>query len=167
MKRKTVIELLEHYEAVNYYTFRFIDEEITEFDKFYEKYDVNEAYIKDFEIIIEALNQIGEKGAIDRRFRPEGGRIKALPLETSKLRLYFFKISECIVIVGNGGHKKTKAYQEDPLLNEYVSNLREVGRHLINRITHSTKTNIFDCQIFGDMTFEIDTEIDSNEEGEK
>lgn len=167
MKRKIIIEELDQYEVVNYYTFRFIDENTTEFDKFYEKYDLNKSYNKDFEIIIEALNQIGDKGATDRRFRPEGGSIKGLPLETSKLRLYCFKISECIVIVGNGGHKQTKTYQQDVLLDEYVSNLREVGRHLVNRIKNGTNTSIFNCQIFGNMVFEIETEINSNGEGKK
>ena len=126
MKRKILIEPYEEeFAAVNYYVIRFKDEEDSEFDKFFEKFDGDESFAESFNIIIEWLNTIGDEGGLNDHLRNEGGSLKAIPIVTSKLRLYCFKVNECIIILGNGGHKPkhVKAYQDDPELNKYVSEL--------------------------------------------
>jgi hypothetical protein len=158
VKRKIVIELYEQCPAVSYYTIRFKDEEENEFDKFFNKFDGDENFEDDFNIIIEWLNKIGEEGADLCYFKPEGQSLKALPIEGGKLRLYCFRVSECIVILGNGGNKMKRTYQEDPLLNKYVSDLRETGSHLWNRFRNSTKASIYNCELVGNLEFEIETE---------
>ena len=115
MKRKIVIELLENHENVNFYTIRFVDEGTSEFEKFYDKFDGKEEFNEDLDKIVYWMGKIGEQGALERYFRPEGGKLKALPIDTSKLRLYCYKVTEGIVVLGNGGIKKTKTYNEDPL----------------------------------------------------
>ena len=50
--------------------------------------------------------------------------VQAIPIEGGKLRLYCLRISEQIIILGNGGIKNTKSYQEDPKLYGYVLDLQ-------------------------------------------
>lgn len=159
MKRKIIIEPYhEEYSSINYYLIRFKDEDESEFDKFFSKYDGDDAFENDFNTIIEWLDKIGDDGALDIHLRNEGGyHLKAMPLETSKLRLYCFKVNDCIVILGNGGYKKTRTYQEDPLLDKCVSDLRQVGKHLFKRFQNSTRASIYNCQLLGDLEFEIET----------
>lgn len=160
MKRKIIIEPYhEVYASVNYYLIRFNDEDESEFDKFFNKFDGDEDFEDDFNIIIEWLDKIGEDGALDAHLKREGGSLRALPICGGKLRLYCFRISDCIVILGNGGHKPRhiKAYQDDPFLNQCVSDLRETGRKLLNRFNYTTQASIHNCQLFGNLEFEIET----------
>lgn len=160
MKRKIVIEPYgEDYPAVTYYLIRFKDEKESEFDKFFNKFDGVEKFEESFNIIIEWLDRVGNEGALNVHLRPEGGSLKAIPIDTSKLRLYCFRVNECIVILGNGDHKQKhiKAYQEDSKLNKYVSDLREAGRNLINRSKNSTKASIYNCTLYGNLEFEIES----------
>ena len=72
-------------------------------------------------------------GFLDRYFRPEGkmkDRVTALPIQSSKLRLYCLRLSDKVLIVGNGGPKTTKTYDEDPELNGYVINLQKLDELL-------------------------------------
>lgn len=160
MKRKILIEpAIDDYQAVRFYMLRFEDENETEFDKFCDEFDGDEEYGANFDVIIEWLDRIGDDGALDVHLRPEGGSLKALPINHGRLRLYCFRVSECVVLLGNGGikHKHIKAYQDDPFLNQCVSDLREVGRKLITRIKNTTKTGLHNCELFGDLVFEIET----------
>jgi hypothetical protein len=160
VKRKVLIEPSgEEFAAVNYYVIRFKDEEDSEFDKFFEKFDGDESFEESFNIIIEWLDKIGDEGGLDVHLKHEGGSLKAIPIVASKLRLYCFKVNDCIIILGNGGHKPKhiKAYQDDPELNKYVSDLREVGKNLLNRIRKSTKASMYQCKLYGNLEFEIES----------
>ena len=69
------------------------------------------------------IGKIADYGAFERFFRPEGkmnDRVCALPVLRSKLRLYCLRLSDSILILGNGGVKKTKTYNEDDALKGYV-----------------------------------------------
>lgn len=160
MNRKIEIELIDEYLATSFYVIRFENEEYSEYDKFVEKFDGHENLGEDFEIIIEYLEQIGEQGAIDEFLKREGGSLKAIPIGSSNLRLYCFRVNSSVLILGNGGHKPNhiRAYQDSPELNKYVSDLRESGRKLLSRIRyHSDRTNILDGKLFGDLNFSIET----------
>ncbi|MDP1801853.1 MAG: hypothetical protein Q8L81_10905 [Bacteroidota bacterium] len=158
MKRKIVIELIEECDKVNYYAIRFKDETINQFDKFYDKFENDPFYTKDFDVIVTWLNKIGEDGADAAFFRSEGGSLKGLPVDTSKLRLYCFRVNECIVVLGNGGHKKSRTYQEDPELHKHVQDLNEAGRQLWNRFNNTTSASIYNCTLIGNLEFEIETD---------
>ena len=43
-------------------------------------------------------------------------RLCARPIESGRIRLYCLRISDEILILGNGGEKSTKTYEEDPRL---------------------------------------------------
>ena len=56
--------------------------------------------------------------------------VHAIPINHSKLRLYCLRISEQILILGNGGIKKTKSYQEDPKLYGYILDLQQFEKNI-------------------------------------
>ena len=82
-----------------------------------------------------ALSKIIDKGALERFFRNEGkmsDNVKALAIDSHKLRLYCLRISDQILILGNGGVKTTRTYQEDDKLSGYVMDLQTFDRVLLN-----------------------------------
>lgn len=82
-----------------------------------------------------ALAKIIDKGALERFFRNEGrmkDNVKALAIDSRKLRLYCLRISDQILILGNGGIKSTRTYQENELLSGYVMNLQKFDEVLLN-----------------------------------
>ena len=54
----------------------------------------------------------------------------ALSLDSHKLRLYCLRISDQILILGNGGVKETRTYQEDNILSGYVMDLQKFDKLL-------------------------------------
>ncbi|MBO7494182.1 MAG: hypothetical protein J6T87_08570 [Bacteroidales bacterium] len=101
------------------------------------EFEMNAQYNSDYQRIIAALQVILEKGALERFFRPEGkmkDNVHAIPIKGGKLRLYCLRISEQIVILGNGGVKCTKSYQENPKLFGYVLDLQRFEKILKENI---------------------------------
>ena len=77
-------------------------------------------------------------GALERFFRPEGkirDSVAAIPIEGGKLRLYCLRISEQIVILGNGGVKATRTYEEDPGMYGYVLDLQKFEKILNENVS--------------------------------
>jgi len=72
MTRKYSIELIEEHDAVNFYSIQLADEELSELERFFEKFPEGCEYDKDIDVIISWLDKIGERGALERYFRPEG-----------------------------------------------------------------------------------------------
>lgn len=104
--------------------------------------DIPDEYLKgDFNSIIRNLIKISENGAAESMFRPEGSirdRVCALPLYSTvrdkkkhgTLRLYCIRISDNLLIVGGGGIKATRTYEEDEVLSEKVKTLQLIDREL-------------------------------------
>ena len=83
--------------------------------------------------ILYALSIILDKGALERYFRPEGRMnddLRALPVESGRIRLYCLRISDEILILGNGVVKRTSSYEEDAKLYGYTLDLQKFGRLL-------------------------------------
>lgn len=100
----------------------------SEFRKFLKKFKDNAALNKDYQSILNALDRIIAKGAFERMFRYEGKMnddVVALSLDSKKLRLYCLRMSDQILIVGNGGVKETCTYDEDEELSGYVMDLQK------------------------------------------
>ena len=57
-------------------------------------------------------------------------RVAALSIDSRKLRLYCLRISDQILIVGNGGLKSTRTYEENTELSGYVMDLQEFDKLL-------------------------------------
>lgn len=119
LKKKTTVELLNESEKTSLYSISFEMDGTTEFEKFVSEFEMNATYNQDYQRIIAALQAILRIGALERFFRPEGGlndEVQALPIESGKLRLYCLRLSDQIVILGNGGIKNTRTYEQDPRL---------------------------------------------------
>lgn len=137
MKKKTTLDIISESEKATLYSISFEKDGTTEFEKFVAEFEMNAEYNSDYQRIIAALQVILDKGALERFFRPEGkmnDNVHAIPIEGGKLRLYCLRISEQIVILGNGGVKNTKSYQEDPRLYGYVLDLQRFEKILKENI---------------------------------
>ena len=127
LKKKTTVEKISESEKSTLYSISFEKDGTTEFEKFVAEFEKNAKFNKDYQRIIAALQAILNIGALERFFRPEGkikDRVAAIPLEGGRLRLYCLRISEQIVILGNGGVKSTRTYEEDSRLYGYVLDLQ-------------------------------------------
>ena len=56
--------------------------------------------------------------------------VMALPAYQSGLRLYCLRMSDSVLIIGNGGVKDTRTYNEDTELSGYVINLQKLDELL-------------------------------------
>ncbi len=131
------LKIIEQSEQVGMFSICFDNNEESEFEKFLNEFKDNATYNKDFNVILLALSKIIEKGALERFFRNEGkmsDNVKALSIDSHKLRLYCLRISDQILILGNGGIKNTRTYQEDETLSGYVMNLQTFDKVLHNAI---------------------------------
>ena len=98
-----------------------------------------------------------DKGALERFFRPEGkysDRVCALPVLRSKLRLYCVRLSDKILVLGNGGIKKTEKYEEDDELRGYVLSLQTFDKLLKEGVADGSVI-VTENTIETDKTFEI------------
>lgn len=156
MKKRLGIELFEEHTNVNIYTIRFKNES-TEIEKFLDKFPAGYKFDRDIGIIIRVLDNIGKRGALERYLRPEGkfkDNVFALPVEDTNLRLYVIRISDNILILGNGGIKKTRKYNEDPELNSIVERLKTIDCLLI-KLEKQGLIQIKGKQLLGNLEFEI------------
>ena len=131
-------------DAADIYSFRIEGEKMSEFGKFLVMFkDVDDPYLlDDFNRIVLAISKMSENGVLESFFRREGGmgdRVVAIPLEVKEtgqiratLRLYCIRLSDKLLIVGNGGIKKTRTYQEDKWLNQCVETLQKIDRELMD-----------------------------------
>ncbi|MCR4878301.1 MAG: hypothetical protein K5901_03200 [Bacteroidales bacterium] len=126
---KTIeIKKIDNEGVVTMYTLQFIGDELSEFEKFIKKFKDNAQLKRDYQIIIYALSKMTRNGAKERYFRPEGklnDHVCAIPVESGRLRLYCLRISDQILIIGNGGLKSTKTYEESDELSGYVMDLQK------------------------------------------
>ena len=127
---KATIQSVRQTENAGLFTLCFEGESFTEFQRFILKGHENATLQPDLQKILNAVqHMMNAMGFLERYFRPEGkmrDRVTALPIQSSKLRLYCLRLSDSVLIVGNGGAKSTKTYEEDPELNGYVIQLQKL-----------------------------------------
>ncbi len=139
------------------YTLQFLSESESEFERFYSKFKEDAEYNEDLMRIVAFINKITENGALERYFRPEGkfnDRVCALPVVKSKLRLYCLRLSDSILILGNGGVKHTRTYNEDDTLRGYVMTLQKFDKLLKEEERNGTII-VSTSEIVADKTFEL------------
>ena len=128
------LKTIEQNDNVGMFSICFDGSAESEFEKFLIEFKDNATYNKDFNVILMALSKIIDKGALERFFRNEGrmnDNVKALAIDSRRLRLYCLRISDQILILGNGGIKNTRTYQEDEKLSGYVMDLQTFDRVLV------------------------------------
>lgn len=128
MAKQATIKTIEQNDNVSLYSICFNGDELSEYEKFLTAFKNNARLNRDFQTILLSLAKIVEVGALERFFRNEGRMnddLCALSLDSRRLRLYCLRISDQILIVGNGGEKITRTYQEDETLSGYVMDLQK------------------------------------------
>lgn len=127
------LKTLEQTDNVSLYSICFDGNAVSEYEAFVQKFKDDATLNTDYKNIILALEKIVAVGAFERFFRPEGkmsDRVAALSIDSRKLRLYCLRISDQILIVGNGGKKDTRTYEESSELSGYVMDLQEFDKLL-------------------------------------
>ena len=152
-------ELLLVNEAKNctLYTIQFLSEDSNEFERFYNKFKDDVEFNPDLMRIVGFLGRIADFGALERYFRPEGkmnDNVVALPVVQSKLRLYCLRLSDKILILGNGGKKRSKTYEEDNELSGYVLTLQNFDQ-LIKEGVNDGSIIVTENKIETDKTFDL------------
>lgn len=139
------------------YTIQFSAESESEYERFYSKFINNAQLNQDLLRIVQIVDKIADEGALERFFRPEGkmkDSVVALPVLRSKLRLYCLRLSDKILILGNGGVKNSRTYQDDDSLRGYVLTLQKFEELLREGQRDGTVT-ITSKTIQTDKTFEL------------
>lgn len=156
MKQEYSIELLEEYDNVNFYSIKLAGEELTELERFFEKFSEECEYDNEIDIIISWIDKIAEKGALERYFRPEGhygDGVGVIPIDVgNKLRLYCLRLSDKIIVFGNGGVKDSRTWQDSETLAPYVKLLMDTSRFIASRIKDGTIV-LVDKEIVGNLNF--------------
>lgn len=149
------IELVELGEKCHIYTVRIDDDEYTEFENF-----LIDDYIYDhleFQSLMARIKYIAhEVGAQDQFFKlGEGALNDAIAaLWRDNLRLYCCRYGNILILLGGGGIKKTRTYQEDEHLNHCVEVLQYVSNRIDQRINDGEITYDNKYKFQGNLKFE-------------
>lgn len=142
------IELLEDSEAVSLYSIKRNGNKFTEFEQFL--LNNKATHPEDIGTIIYRIDVIKNEGCFERHFRYAGkkrDRTFELPshFDIGNLRVFCIVISPRILILGNGGEKTTRTYNEDVWLNDCAEFLQKFDASIkyyerINDISFDHKT---------------------------
>lgn len=158
------LELVMETEKVSMYSPKFNGETQTEFEKFLSA-NQNQSHPqlkKFFDAIVSVIEKIGETGAYERYFRPEGGNVKAVPLyitisginkKIGKMRLYCLRLSDKVIVLGDGVVTTAETNDDDPAILAITDELRDIEKH-IRRILKQANT---DCEDFAALKHIIET----------
>lgn len=139
------------------YTIQFLADNESEFEKFYNRFKDDVEFNPDLMRIVGFLGKIADFGALERFFRPEGkmsDHVVALPVVRSKLRLYCLRLSDKILILGNGGIKQSRTYDENDELRGYVLTLQNFDALIKEGVKNGTIT-VTENRIETDKPFEL------------
>ncbi len=152
------IELIEEHDAVNFYSIKLDNEELSELERFFEKFPIGSKYDADVDVIISWLDKIGERGALERYFRSEGrfgDGVSAIPIDAGKLRLYCLRLSDKILVFGNGDVKDVGRWQDSSTLSSFVEMLMDTSRFIASRINNGA-IMLVDKELIGNLNFSRD-----------
>ena len=127
---KATILSVDQTEKAGLFTIIFEGEAVSEFDSFYNKFINDAERSDDLQKILTQIDLMMKvRGFTERNFRPEGkmnDNVVAIPVYKNSLRLYCLRLSDSVLIVGNGGIKRTQKVEEDNILNGYVISLQKL-----------------------------------------
>ena len=143
-----------------HYAQTFDGDDKSELEKFISKFEDDPKFKKDLGTIFARIGIIEEQGVLDRFFRYESkknDKVAALPshFDTGKLRLYCICYNENLLILGNGGKKTTRSYQEDPILNQYVEDMLKINKELWWKIEKG-EIHFEGIELAGNLSFYIE-----------
>ncbi len=112
----------------------FIDgSEEDEFSKFLKTF--HPSHKKQIEFLAEKVKEIAKNTGIRDVFFKDQGigavyRLKNLKDEKTDIRLYCIKWGSVLLILGGGGTKNVRTWQEDPLLSRILENLNTIDKFI-------------------------------------
>lgn len=134
------------------------DEEDTVFEKFIIQYESN--YQDEVDNILESLANIGQQfGARKQFFKTEEGKLGDLVCALfdnpdKHLRLYCVRFGATAIIIGGGGPKNTRTWQEDPNLSREAERMIQVSADIYQRIKdREIRWSPDGRELMGDLTF--------------
>lgn len=149
------LELISDTDKVSMYSPKYDNETDNEFRKFLNanRYHKHPQLIKSFDTILAIIEKISDTTVEERYFRPEVGNVKAIPIfinqtpkldkTIGKMRLYCLRLSDRILILGNGVVTTANVNQDDPVILGFIKDLRDIERH-IRTIVKQANTNYED-----------------------
>ena len=156
MNSKFKIELYQSGKKASLYTVRLAGESETEFDKFLSDPEITSN--PEFDAFLSRINDILNKYGCQKRFfkLKESKLTDAVAaLWRGKIRLYCCRYSDIIIIVGSGGIKQTRSYQDDPKLNHIVKLMAEVSMKMDEKI-HNKEIKYKENKFVGNLDFTED-----------
>lgn len=137
MVKKYKIYLYDNLPRANIYVTHCQEEKLCDFEQFLTEYGARKELADDVARIVKWISRMGENGVLERYFRPEGRRgdqLVAIPVDYGRLRLYCIRLDDNNLIIGGGGMKTTRTYQEAPDLYKHVIVLQQIDRKIRNKI---------------------------------
>ena len=131
------------------------DEE-TLLEQFFDKMD--ESYDEDAkQIVVRLKTMITKTGFADYYFKKNEGNFgdHVVAFKQNDLRIYCIYIDHTAIIVGSGGVKKVRAYQDDPELNSEAEKVKQLAK-IINQAMMEHDLTIDDNGVICDNSEEHD-----------
>ncbi len=120
------------------------DTELTLFDNFVEEFSVE--FKDEIVSIADLLQDMGNKYGIRENFvklnegKPDDGIIALYDNPDKHLRLYGIRFGSGILILGSGGEKKTRTWQQDQKLTNAMEALMQISSKITKRIQNKEIT---------------------------
>ena len=148
------IELLKNGLKATLYTVRLKGEPETEFEKFLQDPEIISS--PHFQPLLVRIDEIANRlGCQENLFKFKESKFydPVVALSRNSLRLYCCRYGNIILILGAGGIKKTRTYQEDPKLNRNIAIMAYIAKRIDQRMQDKEITIKHD-QFMGDLNFD-------------
>ena len=150
---KFSINIVEEGNKAVIYSVCLNDETLTEFEKFCLQDSIKDQ--KEYDELLVRLEYIANKtGAQEQFFKKNESKLSdsVVVLKRKQLRLYCIRFGNTILILGGGGIKKTRTYQEDEQLDSIVKMMSYISDTLDQSILDHD-TEIKNDRLYGRLTF--------------
>jgi hypothetical protein len=151
--KRLIIEPYKALEKADFYTIRLQNKAICETDEFIQRFLNDLLYQKDLSSIVQWLRKMGEMGTLERFFRPENVA-HAIPVDRSNLRLFCIRLSDELIVLGNGGIKTSMKIQDSPDAYPAFRDMIAVGK-ILRRRRNAREIEVAGRNIEGNLNFEI------------
>lgn len=78
--------------------------------------------------------------------------MSAIPIDAGSLRLYCIRLSDKILVFGNGGVKDNAKWEDSETLSDYVEILIATSRFIASRLSNG-ELYIVDKELIGNLDF--------------
>ncbi len=151
-----MVEIKEYYSGAKatLYVIQKSDDEFSEFENFLNSREFNDSEHR-HTLVEKLMDMADNSGCQERFFKHQSNYYNAICRlkGAGDLRLYCLRYDNMIVILGSGGTKHTRTYQEDDKLYEAIKFLENISDKIDAKIINKEifyKNNKFD----GELTFE-------------